>query len=106
MTDRVSTKLFIQHPEDAHIRLCGLLEQVSPDQPTHGRKIALVSSRHYSFLMPVVVNLATFFPSLDSSRNDGVSIISETTERSALRYYDELNPKFIPDTRIIYFKSG
>lgn len=43
MAGHVSTKLFIQHPEDANIRLCGVLEQLSPDQPTHGRKIALVS---------------------------------------------------------------
>ncbi|KIM42967.1 hypothetical protein M413DRAFT_443787 [Hebeloma cylindrosporum] len=42
MTDRVSTKLFIQHPEEADIKLCGVLEQLSPDQPTHGRKIALI----------------------------------------------------------------
>ena len=42
MADRVSTKLFIQHPEDAHIKLCGVLEQLSPNQPTSDRKIALV----------------------------------------------------------------
>jgi len=42
MADRRSTKLFIQHPEDAHIKLCGVLEQLSPNQPTRDRKIALV----------------------------------------------------------------
>jgi hypothetical protein len=106
MADRVSTKLFIQHPEDANIRLCGVLEQLLPDQPTYGRKIALVSLRYYSFLMPVVVNFATFFPCLDSSRNDGVSISPKPPSARGSDIIMKSNTKFLPDTKITCFRSG
>jgi len=40
--DRISTKLFIQHPTAFDIKIVGILEQLAPGQSTHGRKIALV----------------------------------------------------------------
>ena len=40
--DRTSTKLFIQHPIALDCKIVGILEQLSPGQSTHGRKIALV----------------------------------------------------------------
>ncbi|KAF8158499.1 ectomycorrhiza-regulated esterase [Crassisporium funariophilum] len=42
MSDRTSTKLFIQHPTERDCNLVGILENLSPNQSTHGRKIALV----------------------------------------------------------------
>jgi hypothetical protein len=41
MTPRMSTKLRIPHPQE-DCELVGVLEQLTPEEPTHGRKIALV----------------------------------------------------------------
>lgn len=42
MANRVSTKLYIQHPADPAIQLVGILEQLEHSESTQGRKIALV----------------------------------------------------------------
>ncbi|KAF9468668.1 Alpha/Beta hydrolase protein [Collybia nuda] len=42
MSDRVSTKLRIAHPADPQCTIVGILEQLSPNAPTNGRKIALI----------------------------------------------------------------
>ncbi|XP_006462461.1 hypothetical protein AGABI2DRAFT_72188 [Agaricus bisporus var. bisporus H97] len=39
---RRSTKLFIPHPIQPEVSICGVLEQYAPDQRTMGRKLALV----------------------------------------------------------------
>ncbi|KAH7919474.1 hypothetical protein BV22DRAFT_1075205 [Leucogyrophana mollusca] len=44
MSDRKSSKLYISHPNEEGCQLVGVLEQISPEEPTNGRKIALVSS--------------------------------------------------------------
>ena len=38
-----TTKIAIPHPLEEDCAIAGVLEQVAPDQPTQGRKIALVS---------------------------------------------------------------
>ncbi|PPQ97741.1 hypothetical protein CVT26_001773 [Gymnopilus dilepis] len=70
MTNRVSTKLYIPHPTDPGIRICGILEQLAPDQQTVGRKIALIlhgTMGHKDYLFQK--RLALKFP-LDSFRFD------------------------------------
>ncbi|TFK73187.1 alpha/beta-hydrolase [Pluteus cervinus] len=42
LQERVSTKLYIQHQEDPECRIVGMLEQLQPNAPTQGRKIALI----------------------------------------------------------------
>ncbi|EGO23737.1 hypothetical protein SERLADRAFT_470020 [Serpula lacrymans var. lacrymans S7.9] len=42
MTSKKSTKIDISHPDEANCTIVGVLEQVEPDQPSHGRKIALI----------------------------------------------------------------
>ncbi|KAF9046375.1 ectomycorrhiza-regulated esterase [Panaeolus papilionaceus] len=39
---RLSTKLFIPHPQEQGCNIVGILEQLTPSQPTQGRKIALI----------------------------------------------------------------
>ncbi|KAF8904053.1 ectomycorrhiza-regulated esterase [Gymnopilus junonius] len=70
MTDRVSTKLYIPHPTDPGIRICGILEQLGPGHTTVGRKIALIlhgTMGHKDYLFQK--RLALKFP-LDSFRFD------------------------------------
>ncbi|TFK20412.1 alpha/beta-hydrolase [Coprinopsis marcescibilis] len=40
--ERSSTKVSIQHPNASDCRLVGILEQIASDQPTQGRKLALI----------------------------------------------------------------
>lgn len=47
-SERLSTKLRIQHPTEPTIQIVGILEQLAPTQPTQGRKIALVR-QHNSY---------------------------------------------------------
>ena len=42
ITTKKTTKYRIPHPKDLDSPLTGVLEQLDPDQPTHGRKVALV----------------------------------------------------------------
>jgi hypothetical protein len=42
ITDRTSTKLYIPHPVEGNYSIIGILNQLAPQQPTRGRKIALV----------------------------------------------------------------
>lgn len=42
MVNPISTKLFIAHPTAENCSIVGILEQKAPEQPTRGRKIALV----------------------------------------------------------------
>lgn len=44
MPDRKSTKYHIPHRDEPETSLVGVLEQWNPEQPTTGRKIALVST--------------------------------------------------------------
>lgn len=37
-----TTRFYIPHPDDQNIKIAGDLEQVEPNLPTHGRKIALI----------------------------------------------------------------
>ncbi|RDB18938.1 hypothetical protein Hypma_014332 [Hypsizygus marmoreus] len=39
---RASTKLYIPHPTEPGCFIVGILEQLSPTSPTHGRKLALI----------------------------------------------------------------
>jgi hypothetical protein len=48
--ERISTKLFIQHPIAHDCKIVGILEQLSPSQSTHERKIALVRAVFNNFL--------------------------------------------------------
>ncbi|KAF8817145.1 ectomycorrhiza-regulated esterase [Phlegmacium glaucopus] len=69
-TDRISTKLFIQHPTAVDCKIVGILEQLAPDQSTHGRKIALIlhgtmGHKDYLFQKPLAARLP-----LDSFRFD------------------------------------
>ena len=43
MAERTSTKLYIPQPAEDCV-LVGVLEQLEPNKPTHGRKIALVGA--------------------------------------------------------------
>ncbi|KAF8158490.1 ectomycorrhiza-regulated esterase [Crassisporium funariophilum] len=70
MTDRTSTKLFIQHPAEPECKLVGILEQLAPGEPTQGRKIALIlhgtmGHKDYLFQKRLAVRLP-----LDSFRFD------------------------------------
>ena len=84
--DRISTKVFIQHPVALDCKIVGILEQLAPSQSSHGRKIALVRTAFtfyfllFTFFFPFQSDrfndsksLVRFFL-LDSSRNTGVSI--------------------------------
>ncbi|TFK73186.1 alpha/beta-hydrolase [Pluteus cervinus] len=42
LPERISAKLYIQHQEDPECRIVGTLEQLQPNAPTQGRKIALI----------------------------------------------------------------
>ncbi|KAF8644399.1 hypothetical protein AX16_008460 [Volvariella volvacea WC 439] len=42
MAARRSTKLSIPHPDEPNCAIVGILEQLSPEQPTQARKIALI----------------------------------------------------------------
>ncbi|TFY75802.1 hypothetical protein EWM64_g8210 [Hericium alpestre] len=44
---RISTKISIAHPLETGAVLVGVLEQLEPDQPTKGRKIALILHGNY-----------------------------------------------------------
>ena len=45
ITSKQTTRLVIPHPDEEGVKIVGVLEQVAPEQPTRGRKIAFVSSR-------------------------------------------------------------
>ena len=42
MPSQKSTRLAIPHPNEPGCEIIGILEQVEPDEPTQGRKIALI----------------------------------------------------------------
>ena len=44
ITSKKTTKHRVEHPGDPDSPLTGVLEQLAPDEPTQGRRIALVSS--------------------------------------------------------------
>ncbi|KAF8968918.1 Alpha/Beta hydrolase protein [Flammula alnicola] len=64
MTDRASTKLYIQHPTEPTIKLVGILEQLEPAKPLEAE---VTSSRHKDYLFQR--RLAVKLP-LDSFRFD------------------------------------
>lgn len=69
MADRMSTKLYIPQPAD-NCTLVGVLEQLEPNKPTYGRKIALIlhgTMGHKDYLFQK--RLAARLP-LDSVRFD------------------------------------
>lgn len=43
-TSKKTTKLFIPHPDEEGVQIAGVLEQVAPEEPTQGRRIAFVSN--------------------------------------------------------------
>ena len=45
ITSKKTTKHRISHPKDPSSPLTGVLEQLEPEKPTHGRKIALVGAK-------------------------------------------------------------
>lgn len=50
-----STKLLIPHSFDLECTITGILEQVDPEQDTHGRKIALVCFLNHNFALPIFI---------------------------------------------------
>ncbi|KAF9522581.1 ectomycorrhiza-regulated esterase [Crepidotus variabilis] len=67
---RVSTRLVIPQPAEAHVNLIGMLEQLAPNQPTSGRKLALIlhgTMGHRDYLFQK--RLAMYLP-IDSFRFD------------------------------------
>jgi len=69
-TSKKTTKLFIPHPHEENCSIAGVLEQLAPDQPTQGRKIALIlhgSMGHKDYLFQK--RLALRLP-IDSFRFD------------------------------------
>lgn len=44
-TSKKTTKLFIPHPHAESCSVAGVLEQLAPEEPTQGRKIALVRTQ-------------------------------------------------------------
>lgn len=74
--EKISTKLFIQHPTAPDCKIVGILEQLSPPPGQsigHGRKIALVRATSTAFLsfslkkrksLPECVSIFRFFTEL------------------------------------------
>ena len=44
VTSKKTTKIRVPHPKDPEHPLTGVLEQLDPEKPTQGRKLALVCS--------------------------------------------------------------
>ncbi|KAI0801784.1 Alpha/Beta hydrolase protein [Irpex lacteus] len=70
ITSKKTTKLRIDHPKDPNTPLTGVLEQVAPEKPTQGRRIALVlhgsiGHKDYLFLKRLALRLP-----IDSFRFD------------------------------------
>ncbi|KAI0917028.1 hypothetical protein AcW1_007670 [Taiwanofungus camphoratus] len=69
-TSKRTIKLFIPHPYEANCSIAGVLEQLAPDEPTQGRKIALIlhgSMGHKDYLFQKRLGLRL---PLDSYRLD------------------------------------
>ena len=49
-TSKKTTKIAIPHSAHPEIAIVGVLEQVAPEEPTNGRKIALVRGQCYLYL--------------------------------------------------------
>ncbi|KAI0086548.1 ectomycorrhiza-regulated esterase [Irpex rosettiformis] len=70
ITSKKTSKHRIEHPKDPNSPLTGVLEQVAPDEPTQGRRIALllhgsIGHKDYLFLKRVALRLP-----IDSFRFD------------------------------------
>ncbi len=59
ITSKKTTKLVIPHPDEEGVTMVGVLEQVAPEGPTQGKKIALVGVR-ISIKIYLSVNCAIF----------------------------------------------
>ncbi|KAK0201542.1 Alpha/Beta hydrolase protein [Desarmillaria ectypa] len=69
-SQRTSTKISISHPTEPNCSIVGILEQLTPDQPTDGKKIALIlhgSAGHKDYLFHKHLGLCL---PLDSFRFD------------------------------------
>ncbi|KAK0459971.1 Alpha/Beta hydrolase protein [Desarmillaria tabescens] len=69
-SQRTATKISIPHPIEPNCSIVGILEQLTPDQPTNGRKIALIlhgSAGHKDYLFHRQLGLCL---PLDSFRFD------------------------------------
>lgn len=55
--ERAAIKLYIPHPNQPELSICGILEQCTPAQDTRGKKLALVRTAIDLFVHPFQLTL-------------------------------------------------
>ena len=81
ITTKKTTKLYIPHPHAENCSIVGVLEQLAPEQPTQGRRIALVSPPIVQRTIPSASD-----PSVDSPRITWVNTLSVRRRTRVLMY--------------------